>query len=86
MVLDDVRAKIKAIQNDSRYKQKPALVQINAPLALIQVDLTSRLSLLQWVEKALQPEDSTHADGEKWCDCPVQGFTVSHSKECKHYE
>jgi len=38
------------------------------------------------VEKALQPEDSTHADGEKWCDCPVQGFTVSHSKECKHYE
>ena len=33
----------RAIRSDSRYKDKPAQVDINAPLALIQVDLKARL-------------------------------------------
>lgn len=35
--------------NDERIHYKPALVQINAPLALIQVDLNARIRTLEWI-------------------------------------
>jgi hypothetical protein len=46
---EEIRQKIAEIKRDGRYKAAPALVQINAPLALIQVNLKGRLEALQWV-------------------------------------
>jgi hypothetical protein len=37
-----LKSQIEEITRDSRFKQRPALVQVNAPLALIQVDMKSR--------------------------------------------
>ena len=45
----DIKNKIKELKADDRYKQKPALVQINAPLALIQVDIQAQIDTLEWV-------------------------------------
>ena len=40
---------IKLLKSDSRYKQPPALVEINAPLALIQVGIEAKITALRWV-------------------------------------
>ena len=53
-MLTDVLTNIALIENDDRYKsylEKPAQIMINAPLALIQVDLVSRLTNLEWMKK-----------------------------------
>jgi len=44
-----IDTRIKEIKQDSRYKDKPAQVQINAPLALIQVSMKSEIRALEWV-------------------------------------
>ena len=46
---DEIQAKIEEFSKDERYKSKPALVQINAPLALIQVEIQSKIDALMWV-------------------------------------
>ncbi|KKL58447.1 hypothetical protein LCGC14_2225300 [marine sediment metagenome] len=53
MLLNEVREKIKEIEEDDRYKASPALVEINAPLALIQMGFESSLVVLKWVEQSL---------------------------------
>ncbi len=54
----DIRNKIKATKLDERFRYKPALVQINAPLALIQVELATVVRTLRWVlGEKLQPGD-----------------------------
>jgi len=40
------------IQNDPRYHYDPALVQINAPLALIQCSMESEMNLLSRLARA----------------------------------
>jgi hypothetical protein len=45
----EIRQKIAEIKRDNRYKAPPAQVQINAPLALIQVSLGSHIQALEWV-------------------------------------
>ena len=47
-VVNSIKEEIDCIESDSRYKAAPATVQINAPLALIQVDLESRVAALKW--------------------------------------
>jgi hypothetical protein len=49
-----IQAKIKELKADSRHKQKPALVEINAPLALIQVDIQAKINALEWVLKTMK--------------------------------
>ena len=44
-----IRKKIEEIEADERHKAPPALVDINAPLALIQVDLEAKIRALKWV-------------------------------------
>lgn len=44
----EVQARIAGIEADERYKAKPALVEINAPLALIQTDLGAEVRALKW--------------------------------------
>jgi hypothetical protein len=46
---EDIKKEIDRLKKDDRLKGKPALVEINAPLALIQVHLESRIAALEWV-------------------------------------
>ena len=48
-----VEGRIAEIKADERYGYPPALVQINAPLALIQVDLEARLQAYEAVLELL---------------------------------
>lgn len=45
----EIIAKAKEIAQDERLDRPPANIQINAPLALIQVELANRLIALNWV-------------------------------------
>lgn len=48
----ELRARIREIEKDARYQsglKSPALVQINAPLALIQVSMKAEVQALRWV-------------------------------------
>lgn len=59
--IDSIIAEIEA---DERYHYKPALVQVNAPLALIQVELGARIRLARRIRDILtrpvtaQPEST----------------------------
>ena len=46
---EEIREKIAVIDADKRLKGKLALVQINAPLALIQCSLATQRDILEWV-------------------------------------
>ena len=49
-----VQNQINVIESDSRYHDKPAAVQVNAPLALVQISLKTRLQVLQQVQILLK--------------------------------
>lgn len=44
-----IRARIKEIESDSRYQAPTATVQVNAPLALIQLGFETEVAVLKWV-------------------------------------
>jgi hypothetical protein len=46
---EKILAKIKDLEDDDRHKYAPASVQINAPLALIQVEIQAKIDALMWV-------------------------------------
>jgi len=45
----EILAEVVRIQDDERYSYPPALVQVNAPLALIQTEMRAKVSALEWV-------------------------------------
>jgi hypothetical protein len=45
----EIRQMIRAIKKDPRMHGKPAFVEINAPLALIQCHLDGQRQALEWV-------------------------------------
>ena len=45
----EIKAKIKRLKEDSCFTAPPALVQVNAPLELIQVELKTMVAILEWV-------------------------------------
>ncbi len=49
-----VNKQIKEIDADERFHYKPANVIINAPLALIQVELDSKMQILKKVKELLK--------------------------------
>lgn len=51
---DFVEKEIAIIEADVRYHYKPALVQVNAPLALIQVEMGSRMATLRQIQELLK--------------------------------
>ncbi len=53
-VLMWVERQIWVIEKDSRYQEEPAPMQTNAPLALIQISLKTRLQVLQQVRILLK--------------------------------
>jgi hypothetical protein len=51
---DFIDSEIVRIEVDSRYQAKPALVQVNAPLALIQVEMKARRQALREIRAQLE--------------------------------
>lgn len=48
-LLRHTKNRLAAIEADGRFKQPPALVQVNAPLALIQVEMKTEYNTLTTV-------------------------------------
>jgi len=45
---EEIQEKIAYYKADTRLQQPSATIQINAPLALIQLELEARISALEW--------------------------------------
>lgn len=45
----ELEAKLKEIEEDERLNYPLATITINAPLALIQLGLTSKADILRWI-------------------------------------
>ena len=54
---EEIMKKIEETESDERYNYPPAQVQINAPLALIQVSMKSRVDAWKWVLKEGEGHD-----------------------------
>ena len=50
-ICEFLSSQIVEIEADSRYRDKPALIQVNAPLALIQVEMKAKLVVLKQIQK-----------------------------------
>jgi len=46
---EEIEQEITNIEADPRYSYPDALVEINAPLALIQVAMSAKVGILKWV-------------------------------------
>lgn len=46
---EEIVARLAKIMEDDRLSQPPATIQINAPLALIQLELETKRDTLRWV-------------------------------------
>ena len=44
-----IKRKIAELDADERHHYPPALVEVNAPLALIQVEIGAKIAALRWV-------------------------------------
>lgn len=54
----EIRAQIAAVMADDRFHYETATIQVNAPLALIQLEMETRVRWLAWVlgEKPPHPK------------------------------
>jgi len=46
---EEIQDELVNLKADSRHRAKPALVHINAPLALMQVEIQAKIDALEWV-------------------------------------
>ena len=46
---EQIRAEIALIESDERYHYRPAQLEVNGYLAIMQIEWKSRVSALQWV-------------------------------------
>jgi len=44
-----IKKMLAVLESDERLKYPPATIQINAPLALIQLEMESKITVLKWV-------------------------------------
>lgn len=54
---EQIKKRIEEIENDDRYQsglESPATIDINAPLALIQLSFETEIKALKWVLKGGQ--------------------------------
>lgn len=56
-LIEKINARIKTIEEDDRLKQPTATIDINAPLALIQLSLETERTTLKKVKGWIQEED-----------------------------
>jgi len=47
--IDEIKERLEFLQGDERLGYPPANIQINAPLALIQLSLGTQVDILKWV-------------------------------------
>lgn len=63
-ILRDLRQhmeeRLQSITDDPRFRAKPALVHVNAPLALIQCIMKGEYGVLEWALQALRKEVPTY--------------------------
>lgn len=50
----EIKDVIKKIEADERLSYEPAKVEVNAPLALVQVNLQAKVDTLKWVLKEIE--------------------------------
>ena len=55
-VCDEIQEQIRELKEDDRLKSDPASVQVNAPLALIQLELKTKIETLESVLEKLRKE------------------------------
>ena len=53
-ITEFVEKEIAAIEADERYHYKPADVDVNAPLALVQVEMESKMVILKQIQGLLK--------------------------------
>ena len=46
---EEIEAKLSEIESDERLSYPPATIDINAPLALIQLSLECKRDLIKWI-------------------------------------
>jgi len=56
MIIEKIQKIIDEIEIDDRFKAEPAAVQVNAPLALIQTELSTKHAVLKSVLKMFEEE------------------------------
>jgi hypothetical protein len=61
----EIRKRLSDIDADERFHYPPALVQINAPLALIQVELETTARTLAWVLGIKPPKSGPRKRAER---------------------
>lgn len=49
-LIEFIEKNIKEIEDDERFHYKPALTEVNAPLALIQLEMETRMVLLKQIK------------------------------------
>lgn len=54
---EEIRKRIAKIEADERYHYPPADVEINAPLALIQLEMETTVAVLKWVLEETKIKD-----------------------------
>jgi len=56
-VIEEIKKQIEEIKKDTRMSYPKATIQINAPLALIQLSMGVKLDTLEWVLRLLEMGD-----------------------------
>ena len=55
---NDLRKRIEELKSNPQFRYEPAAIQVNAPLALVQVSLAAEVRVLRWaLEEKLRPDD-----------------------------
>lgn len=55
--VEEIKEQIQKVEADDRYQsglKMPATIDINAPLALIQLEMETRIKTLKWVLKEVK--------------------------------
>lgn len=55
---EEIEKRLERIESDERIDYEPANVEVNAPLALIQVRLTTERDTLKWVLDQMEDSDN----------------------------
>ena len=54
-IIEEINRRVGELESDKRHNYPPALVQVNAPLALIQVSISAQIAALKsirrWIEE-----------------------------------
>jgi hypothetical protein len=64
---EEIKARLAEIDADERFHYKAALIQINAPLALVQVSFVAEARALAWAIGVEAPKSGPRKRKEEQC-------------------